>query len=211
MSSRFGSKGQALAVCVCLLVVGAAGGAGAAGALNSKERKQVQKLAAKVVAKQAGSLTVKKAAEADHATKADQATTASSATNAAAVGGVTITPVSIALKEGDPVVYPIDIQGTRVELTCLAGGLQVGSRRGLSPAPPITGTVATGLGSGAFFRVGFGAGGSEGVQPNESLTASVREASGRVTRLTLDAYYLLDAFGGPEDCFATGTVQRFGG
>jgi hypothetical protein len=204
-------------VCMLLLVVGWAGSAGAAGPLT---RSAVKKIAAKVIKKQAPTLSVQRAAVADRATTAGSADTAKSASSVTgpvtgpvtgSVNGVTTTPLSYALEEGDPAVYPVDIQGTQVELLCTAGGLQIATRRGSDPAPPMVGVVSVPAGSSSFVRLGFGGGGSAGVVPHQVVHATVREASGRVTRVELEAFYSQNGFGGTDDCFATGQLEQFGG
>lgn len=200
--------GRTAAICVCLLVVGMSGTAAAGGGLSAKAKKQVKKIATSVVTTQAATLTVQKAKLADRATSAG---TADSATTAGKVNGVSIEPVSFAMQDGagTPQV-PIDILGTQVEISC-TGGISMYVRRGPNaPAPPIIATVGLPGGGGTVFPAGYGNGLGAGVVANETISASIREASGRVTRLELETFYAVNAYGGPEDCFGQGTIQRFG-
>ena len=43
------------------------------------------------------------------------------------------------------------------------------------------------------------------------VVGTIRESSGQITRLQADAFFLADAYGGPEDCFVQGTIERFDG
>jgi hypothetical protein len=210
---------------VLALVAAVAGTAVAGpGATTSKlSKKKVVKIADREINKLAPGLSVAHAQSANTATHADTATSADKAVSADAalsarsalsantadsVGGVSIQPVSIAMIDGPSFAEPLHVNGSTVNVVCLGSTVQLEINRGGS-SPPISGQwIRDGL--SPLVRhppPGSGNGTSGGVL---GLTATVREASGRVTRMTVDAFYETNAFGGSEDCFVQGTIERFG-
>jgi hypothetical protein len=212
----------ALVIAVLALVAAVAGTAVAGpGATTSKlSKKKVVKIADQEINKLAPGLSVAHAESANTATRAntatnadnaDSATTAQSATNAdtaASVGGVSIQPVSIAMIDGPSFAEPLNVNGSLVTVICAGSTVQLEVNRGVS-SPPISGQwIRNGLDPLVTHPPpGAGNGTSGGVL---GLTATVREGSGRVTRMTVDSFYETNAFGGSEDCFVQGTIERFG-
>jgi hypothetical protein len=207
---------------VLALVAAVAGTAVAGpGATTSKlSKKKVAKIADQEINKLAPGLSVahaesaNTATHADNATSADQAASADSALSAQSalkadtadsVGGVSIEPVSVT--ETDPgFITLLDVSGSTVGLNCNTN-VSFELARGAS-SPAITGQwIRNGL-SPLVATLGPNGGLSTG-GPTLGLTATVRESSGRVTRMIIDGFYASD-FGGPEDCFVQGTIERFG-
>jgi hypothetical protein len=194
----------------------ALGGSGYA-ALSGKDKKAVKRIAANQITASAPGLSVKHAGSADSATNAGHAGSADSATNAghastadsaAAVGGVSIQPVSVAVPDPTPTnVKLLDVNGSTVTIGCI-GSVQFELAR-LASSPPITGQwIRDGLNPLVIHEPPLGGTGAGGTALG--FTATVREGSGRVTRITVDAFYETNAFGGSEDCFVQGTIERFG-
>src|SRR5262245_28910358 len=160
----------ALLLAICALIVALGGTALAGGVLNKKKVN-------KIITKRAPGLSV------SHASTADSANTAQSAANAdsaASVGGVSIQPVLLAAPDPSFVTI-LDVGGSTVALNCnISLGLELA--RGVS-SPPLTGQwIRDGL-SPLVANLPAGS----GTSTNGSalgLTATVRQASGHVTRLT---------------------------
>jgi hypothetical protein len=182
-----------------IALVAALGGSAVAGSVLTKKKVN------RIITKRAPGLSVGKA------NRSETANRANAATNADTVGGVSIQPVTVALNEGGSTTL-LDVDGSTVAVTCSdTGTVSFTAERGGS-SPPITvqwirhgqdPTVTTppaGLGSLALNVPG----GTLGFE------VTVRTGSGRVTRLTGDAFHETDAHGGPQDCFAQGTLERFG-
>src|SRR5262249_42904506 len=126
-------------------------------------------------------------------------------------GGVSIEPVSIALPDSaSQQPTPISVNGSLVRVTCGPGSVDVEIDRD-SGSPPITGQwVRNGLAPAVIHEPPSGGGFSAGPNP-VGFTGTIRESSGRITRLVADTFYETNAFGGQEDCFVQGTIERFGG
>lgn len=197
---------RTIAICACLLAVGVATVAVAGGAFSGKEKKQIKKIADKQITKRSGGLSVASAGQADHAAAADVATSAGSA---GAVNGVDVQPVSISMETGDPYETAVAVGTTAVYVYCPGGGINIALHRGVIPNPPIVGLLSTQSQTGTFSPAA-NADTALGATPHASASASIREASGRVTRIELEGFYKPDVYGGPDDCFAQGTIERFG-
>lgn len=200
------SSVRTIAICACLLAVGVAAGAAASGAFSGKERKQIKKIARSEINKRAGSLAVESAAEADHAASADVATAAG---NAGAVNGIDVRPLSISMAVGDPYEQAVTVGTTAVNVYCLGGGINVELYRGTGGNPPIVGMLSTQAQTGTYSPPS-NASSALGATNQVAASVSIRESSGRVTRIQLEGFHKADAYGGPDDCFAQGTIERFG-
>ncbi len=196
------SPSPAMLVALVALIVALGGTAVAGGVLNKKKVN-------KIITNRAPGLSVNHANTAGSAANADSATKADTATSAASVGGVSIQPLSLSLVDGPSFATPIDVSGSQVNVTCLSGGVQLEIDRGVS-GPPISGQwIRNGL-TPLVAHPPPGGGFSSGTLGVQGFTATIRESSGRVTRLIADSFYEANAYGGPEDCFVQGTIERFG-
>jgi hypothetical protein len=201
MRKVFRHPSPAMLVAIVALAAALCGTAAAGALLNKKKVNRI-------ITRRAPGLSVNHAKTADSATVAGSANSAAEATSAGSVGGVSVQPVSIAAATSS-ISTPLDVNGSSVLFQCAAGVVDFQISRTLS-GPPI---------SGEWFRDGTapkvshlppGSSTGDGTPPVMAFTATVREGSGRVTRFTVDAFYEADAYGGPEDCFVQGTIERFG-
>jgi hypothetical protein len=132
------------------------------------------------------------------------------AARADAVGGISLEPASIALADTSPdMPEVVNVGGSRVIVGCSDTGVIVFETTSTTGSPPIVGEF---IRNGLSPVVALGGGGA-GQQVSAAVlgfTGTVREASGRVTRVQLAGFYQANAYGGPQDCFAQGTIQRFG-
>ena len=218
MGKRWFGHVRANVVAYVALFLALSGGSFAVAALNRHDKRVIKKIVNKQITRRAPGLSVNHAnsaneathaATADSATSAGSATTAGSADSAESVGGVSVEPVRIAVPDGAPAQDLVAVNGTFVRLSDCGtdGKVHLNVLRPLT-GPPISMEV--------FHRtVAF----SEALTPNNQvfesdfvlgLSASIRESSGHVTRVSLDAFYEPNAFGGTDDCFVQGTIERFG-
>jgi hypothetical protein len=156
-------------------------------------------------------LSANTADSADSATHATSADSATQATSAQSVGGVSIERVSIALAIGTETSLPL-VSGAQVDLFCEDFSNQHVQFQifRASSGPPISGQwIRNGVAPFVVHQAPDGAT-SPGGADVMWFAATVRESSGRVTRLTAEGFYEANAFGGPEDCFVQGTIERFG-
>ena len=218
MGKRWTEHLRANVVAYAALFLALSGGSFAVAALNRHDKRVIKKIVNKQITRRAPGLSVNhanSANEAVHAGTADQATSANSATSAQsastadAVGGVSIEPVRIAVPDGAPAHTVVAVDGTSVTLTdCgTSGKVELNVLR-TSTGPPISMEEINRTAAFSFAR-------TPNNQSFESdsvlgLSGSIRESSGRVTRLLLDAFYEQNAFGGTDDCFVQGTIERFG-
>jgi hypothetical protein len=126
------------------------------------------------------------------------------------VGGITQEPVSFAMTSPDDQgEQPLSIGGSLVKFSCTAAEVEVRVKRGLG-GPPIIAQLVRNSANPTVER------------PAENtflilqadrvgVVGTIRESSGQIMRLQADAFFLTDAYGGPEDCFVQGTIERFTG
>ena len=116
----------------------------------------------------------------------------------------------MSVPDGAPETTVVSVDGTFVSVSnCGSGQITLRVGRPSSTSPTITTEWITSAGGatvshtapGNFLSNNFAAIG---------LSASIRQASGRVTRVFIDGFYEQNAFGGSDDCFAQGTIERFG-
>lgn len=125
--------------------------------------------------------------------------------NAAAVGGVTVVPVTASLADGASGINLYNADGLRVIIDC---GTPVASKANtefVALGSPVT-VDASRTGEAAFTQT-FPAGGGVSLQAtNGRYTVTAWRASGGSTILQLTSFYLTDAIG-TNDCFFRGTVS----
>ena len=186
MGRRTPSPAMALAG-VALIV--ALGGTAIAGGVLTKKKVN------KIITNRAPGLSVSHARTADNATNA---------TNATSVGGVSIQPLSLAVPNPTGTgTTLLSVGGSEVDLGSCSNQVDIDIRRG-ALGPPITGQLIENAALPNVLHPDPGAGGGEANNSAIGVTATIRESSGRVTRLTADA------FPGANDCFVQGTIERFG-
>jgi hypothetical protein len=210
-----------LLVAVLALVAAVAGTAVAGtGATTSKlTKKKVVKIADQEINKLAPGLSVAHSESADTATNAEKAASADSALSAQSalsantadsVGGVSIEPVRISLPENTAGPTVVSVDGSLVEIPACSNSGQISLRiaRG-SMSPPLTAEWITSASGATVNHL------SPGIAVSNNfaaigLSATIRQSSGRVTRVFIDGFYEQNAFGGTDDCFVQGTIERFG-
>jgi hypothetical protein len=214
------SSGVLVGVLALVAAVAGPAVAGPTATTSKLSKKKVVKIADQEINKLAPGLSVAHAESANTATNADRAlsantadsaTTAQSATNAdtaRSVGGVSIEPVSIALIDGPSFAEALNVNGSFVLVTCLGSSVSLEVDRGASSPPISAQWIRNGIDPLVTHPPPGAANSTSGGVLG--LTATVREGSGRVTRMTVDAFYETNAFGGAEDCFVQGTIERFG-
>jgi hypothetical protein len=217
-----------LIACLALFLA-LSGSSFAIAALNGHDKKVIKKIVNKQITRRAGGLSVNHANtanEATHAASADSATsansavsaqsantanTASSAQSADSVGGVSIEPVRLALPQGANNVPVVSIDGASIYVdSCTGPNISVGTSRASSTSPRIVAQLVRSNTSQPTVSYQQPAGGVSFGDTAAGLSASIREGSGRVTRINIDYFYEADAFGGTDDCFVQGTIMRFG-
>ena len=181
------------------LFLALSGGSFAVAALNRHDKRVIKKIVNKQITRRAHGLSVHQANTANEATHAGSAD---------AVGGVSIEPVRIAVPDGEATQEVVSVNGTLIRLDGCGGGSVSLVLQRPAQGPPMSaewiepgGAIAIHLGPGS----GNGRGNSA-----LGLNASIREGSGRVTRVNIDAFYEQNANGGTDDCFVQGTIERFG-
>jgi hypothetical protein len=122
---------------------------------------------------------------------------------------VSIEPVRIALPEGASETPVASVGGSFVSVSnCGSGQITLRVGRPSSASPPITAEwIVPGAATSNLIAPGNFLSNNAAVI---GLSASIRQSSGRVTRVFIDGFYETNAFGGSDDCFAQGTVERFG-
>jgi hypothetical protein len=216
-----------LLVGVLALVAAVAGTAVAGpGATTSKlTKKKVVQIADQEINKLAPGLSVAHAESANTATHADSATSADKAASADSalsaqsalaadtadsVGGVSIEPVRMSVPENTAGPTVVSVDGSLVDINLCSSAGQIGLRiHRDSMSPPLTaewitsasGATVNHLSPGTTVSNNFAAIG---------LSATIRQSSGRVTRVFIDGFYEQNGFGGTDDCFVQGTIERFG-
>ena len=202
------------------LFLALSGGSFAVAALNRHDKRVIRKIVNKQITRRAPGLSVNHANfanEATHAGTADNATSANSAVTAQSaqtansadsVGGVSIEPVRIALPDGTPGTDVVSVDGTSVSVSACGSGTVTLRWGRSSSGPPISAeeiapsaAAASHVSPNNFISDNF---------PAIGLSASIRENTGRVTRVFIDGFYEQNAFGGTDDCFVQGTIERFG-
>ena len=198
------SPSPSMLVALAALIVALGGTAVAGGVLNKKKVNNI-------ITNRAPGLSVNHANTAGSAANADSATKADSATSAASVGGVSIQPVSVALPDGAPETPVVSVDGSQVSVSSCGSGqvtLRVARAFGGGVGPPITAEwIVPGAATTNLIANGNALSNNAAVI---GLSASIRESSGRVSRVFIDAFHETNAFGGTDDCFAQGTIERFG-
>ncbi len=201
MRRILGRPSPAMVVAIIAVIAALAGTAVAGGVLTKKKVN-------KIITKRAPGLSVNHANTAGSATRADSAT---EATSADSVGGVSIEPVRIALPEGAPETPVVSVDGSEVSVSNCGSGqvtLRIARAFGGGVSPPITmELIVPGAASSGLIANGNASSTNAAVI---GLSASIRQSSGRVTLVFLDVFYEANAFGGPDDCFVQGTIERFG-
>jgi len=200
------------------LFLALSGGSFAVAALNRHDKRVIKKIVNKQITRRAPGLSVNHAnsaneathaGTADNATSANSAQSAQSANSADSVGGVSIEPVRIALPDGASETNVVSVNGTFVSVSNCGSG-QVTLRWGRSlTGPPISTAEITSAGGATAGSLLPGNSVSDNFAVI-SLSASIRESSGHVTRVLIDGFYSQNAFGGTDDCFVQGTIERFG-
>lgn len=156
--------------------------------------------------------TAQSAQTAQNAQSAQNAQTAQSAVSAQtanSVGGVAIEPVRVALPE--PTIGEVDVlsvAGATIGVGC-SSQTQVAMSRSTSAPPLFFAIHREGLAQQMGVLTGAGGGTTFGAASG-TYRFAIREASGRVSELELTAFLFTNGFGGPEDCFYQGTIQRYG-
>jgi hypothetical protein len=201
------------------LFLALSGGSFAVAALNGHDKRVIKKIVNKQITRRAPGLSVSHANtanEATHAGSADTATSANSALSAqsadtaGSVGGVSIEPVRIALPDGAPSTPVVSVDGTSVDVEqCGTGVVSLGINRGVSGPPVVAAFVRSNASQHAIAFLQAPGGSSLG-DSAAGLNASIRESSGHVTRVLIDYFYEQNAYGGTDDCFVQGTIERFG-
>jgi hypothetical protein len=194
------------------LFLALSGGSFAIAALNRHDKRVIKKLVNKQITRRAPGLSVNRANTANEATHAGTADSATSANSANSVGGVSIEPVHMALPDGAPQTPIISIDGSSVNVGgCGSGLVQLEIIHTSSTSPPLSAELVRS--NAGQPTAAFHAPSSLDVSYGDSaahLNASIRESSGHVTRLDIDTFYEQNAFGGTDDCFVQGTIERFG-
>jgi hypothetical protein len=216
------SSGVLVGVLALVAAVAGTAVAGPTATTSKLSKKKVVKIADQEINKLAPGLSVahaesantaNTATNADNAVSADTALSAQSALSADtadSVGGVSIEPVRMSVPDGAPETTVVSVDGTFVSVSnCGSGQITLRVGRPSSTSPTITtewitsagGATVTHTPPGNFLSNNFAAIG---------LSASMRQASGRVTRVFIEGFYEQNAFGGTDDCFVQGTIERFG-
>ena len=183
------------------LFLALSGGSFAVAALNRHDKRVIKKLVNKQITRRAPGLSVNQANTANEATHAGSAD---------AVGGVSVAPVRIALPDGADPTDVVRVNDTSVRVFSCGGGnvsLQI-VRPNSASSPQLVAEWALGAGS-ATNHLPPASAIAHG-EASIGLSASIREGSGQVTRVLIDGFYEQNAFGGTDDCFVQGTIQRFG-
>jgi hypothetical protein len=214
------SPGMLVGVLALVAAVVGTAVAGPTATTSKLGKKKVVKIADQEINKLAPGLSVahaESANTANTATSADNADSANSAVSAQSalsantadsVGGVSIEPVRLARPDGSPETTIVSVNGSFVSLSNCGSGqvtLRVGrsadgppiAAEWIAPAAAAANLIAPGNSLSNNFQV-------------LGLSASIRESSGRVTRVFIDGFHEANAFGGTDDCFVQGTIQRFG-
>ena len=184
------------------LFVALSGGSFAVAALNRPEKRVVKRIVNKQITRRAPRLSVK------YANGANEARHAGTAESAGSIGGVSIEPVRITLPDGGPPAPVVLVDGSFLRVSACSGG-QVGLQFGRTPtSPPLLYELVDPGGTVMNLLVP----GSSVTSSNSKfgLRASIREGSGRVTRIFIDGFYEQNSSGGADDCFVQGTIERFG-
>lgn len=127
------------------------------------------------------------------------------------VGGIDLEPVSIAMSSPDTQgVKPLSIGGSFVEFTCTASAVEVEVRREAGNTPEIIAQIFRDMFDPIVSRPGADSAVTSSAN-RLGFAGTIRESSGRITRLEADAFFDLNAYGGTDDCFIQGTLERFGG
>src|SRR5262249_41826968 len=119
----------------------------------------------------------------------------------------------VSIAESDPASQtPLSVNGSDVQANCAIGTAQVRVSRGPAPSPPITGQwIKDGVAPETVLE-SPSSGASNAISDHSmGFTGTIREASGRISRITLNVFYSPGAYGGPEACFFQGTIERSGG
>jgi len=199
------------------------GGSFAVAALNRHDKRVIKKIVNKQINRRASGLSVNHANSAnsanaathadsaDHATSANSAATAQSAisaNSADSVGGVSIAPVRIAVPEGTTGTDVVSVNGSVVRVSACTASGNVGLLVARSATgPPLSAEWILPAAAAANF---IGPNGSLAHNfPVQGLSATIRQSNGSVTRVSIDAFYAQNAFGGTNDCFVQGTIERF--
>jgi hypothetical protein len=126
------------------------------------------------------------------------------------VGGITQEPVSFAMTSPDDQgVKPLSIDGSFVRFSCTATEVELRVQRGLG-GPPVIAQFVRNAASPIVDRPAPNAAAILQVD-RVGVVGTIRESSGQITRLQADAFFLTNGYGGPEDCFVQGTIERFTG
>jgi hypothetical protein len=191
------------------LFLALSGGSFAIAALNRHDKRVIKKIVNKQITRRAPGLSVNHANSANEATHAGTADMASSANTADSVGNVSIEPVRISLPDGAPETDVVSVNGSFVSISnCGGGTVTLYTGRSLTGPPIVTAQINSPSDTSAG-AIPPGSGSAEALAAF-SLSASIRESSGHVTRVMIDGFYSQNAFGGTDDCFVQGTIERFG-
>jgi len=200
--SRSRRPSPAFVLALAALVVTLGGTALASGVLNKKKVN-------KIITNRAPGLSVAHAATAGKADSATAAQSAANADSAASVGGISFQPISLALTDPTGSTPVTNTGGDTINAQCAVGFVILNLFRGASGAPMELQILFDGAQNPLVEKPNP----NSGISPqgaNLGVTATIREASGQVSRVSIDAFYEADAFGGPQDCFIQGTTERFG-